>query len=252
MNCPYCAEPIADDSRFCPKCGTQMGSPLPGSPAYRQPLPPGFKPPTSGKAIGSLIFGLFMFFLPASIVAIILGHLSLSEIRKSAGRLKGQGLATAGLILGYLGIAAIPLILIIAAIAIPNLLRAKMAANEATAVETLRTYNEQLFRYASECPLQGYPPSPTFLPSPAPAHYDCPKEFLKWATMGGAFPSRHGYNIFYYPAGMIGNGPLRKYVINADPVVPGTTGVRHFYTDETGVVRVDAQSAATEDSEPLK
>src|ERR1700751_2141309 len=127
MNCPYCAQGIPDDVVFCPKCGTQMGTPLPDSPNYRQPPPPGFQPPTSGKAMGSLISGLFFFFLPASILAVVLGHLSLSEIRKSAGRLKGQGIATVGLVLGYMGVAAIPFILIIAAIAIPNLLRAKMA-----------------------------------------------------------------------------------------------------------------------------
>jgi hypothetical protein len=74
MNCPYCAQIIPDDVVFCPKCGTQMGSPLPDSPAYRAPLPPGFQPPTSGKAIGSLICGIFFFFLPTSIIAIILGH----------------------------------------------------------------------------------------------------------------------------------------------------------------------------------
>ncbi|MGC1167958.1 MAG: DUF4190 domain-containing protein, partial [Candidatus Acidiferrales bacterium] len=73
--------------------------------------------PTSGKAIASLICGIFTLFLPASIAAIILGHLSLSEIRKSAGRLGGRGVASAGLVLGYAGIALIPFILIIAAIA---------------------------------------------------------------------------------------------------------------------------------------
>jgi hypothetical protein len=143
MNCPYCTQIIPDDVVFCPKCGTQMGSPLPGSAAYRPPLPPDFRPPTSGKAVGSLVSGLF-FFLPASLLAVILGHLSLSEIRKGAGRLKGQGLATAGLVLGYLGIALIPFILIIAAIAIPNLLRAKIAANEASAVGALHSYSYAL------------------------------------------------------------------------------------------------------------
>jgi Domain of unknown function (DUF4190) len=134
-----------------------MGSPLPDSPAYRGPLPPGFEPPTSGKAIGSLICGIFCFFLPASLIAVILGHLSLSEIRKSAGRLKGQGLATTGLILGYLGIALIPFLLIIAAIA--NLLRSKMAANEASAVGSLRTLNTAAIRYALQCPDFGFPAS---------------------------------------------------------------------------------------------
>jgi len=62
----------------------------------------------------------FLFPFLLSIAAIILGHLSLSEIKKSAGRVTGQGLAIAGLVLGYLGIVTIPVILIIAAIAIPN------------------------------------------------------------------------------------------------------------------------------------
>jgi type IV pilus assembly protein PilA len=48
-------------------------------------------------------------------------------------------MALTGLLLGYLGIAFIP-ILIIAAIVIPNLLRSKMAANEASAVGSLRSY----------------------------------------------------------------------------------------------------------------
>jgi hypothetical protein len=63
---------------------------------------------TSGKAIGSLICGLFFLFFPIAIVAIVLGHLSLSDIRKAAGRLTGQGVAVAGLVLGYLGVAFIP------------------------------------------------------------------------------------------------------------------------------------------------
>jgi hypothetical protein len=83
---------------------------------------------------------LFFFIPPASIVAVIFGHLSLSEIRKSAGRLKGDGLAITGLVLGYAGLAVIP-VLIIAAIAIPNLLRARMAANESSAVAAVRTLN---------------------------------------------------------------------------------------------------------------
>ena len=58
------------------------------------------------------IFGL-IFVLPA-IAAIILGHMSRSEIRKSNSQLKGEGMATAGLVMGYRAFAVIPLILIIA------------------------------------------------------------------------------------------------------------------------------------------
>jgi len=56
------------------------------------------------------------------------------------GRLKGEGMALAGLITGYISIAVIP-ILIMMAIAIPSLLRSRQAANEAGAIANLRTIN---------------------------------------------------------------------------------------------------------------
>src|SRR5207302_10179523 len=106
------------------------------------------RPATSGKAIASLVLGLPFVFFPTAVLAIVFGHWSRSEIRESAGRLKGAGMALAGLILGYIGVALVPM-LIIAAIAIPNLLRAKMAANEASAVGSLRTLNVAAVSYSS-------------------------------------------------------------------------------------------------------
>src|ERR1700731_537992 len=144
--CPYCAEAIQEDSQFCQFCGTNLGSPP--VPAASSIAAAPIESHTSGKAIASLICGIFFFILPAAIVAVILGHLSYSEIQKSLGRIRGRGLAFAGLILGYFGVAFVPLILIIAAIAIPNLLRAKMAANEASAVGSLRSYQYAMGAYA--------------------------------------------------------------------------------------------------------
>lgn len=89
----------------------------------------------------------------AGIPAIILGHISLSKIKKSMGRLKGEGMALTGLILGYL---SLPFILIIAAIAIPNLLRARISANEAAAASTVRTINTTQITYSTSYPAQGY------------------------------------------------------------------------------------------------
>ena len=57
-------------------------------------------PQTSGMAIASLVTGL----LCMSPVAIILGHISMSKIKKSSGQLTGSGLALVGLILGYIGL----------------------------------------------------------------------------------------------------------------------------------------------------
>jgi len=107
---------------------------------------------TDGKAIGSLVCGIAsvtIFSILAGIPAIILGHISRSDIRKSGGRLKGEGLALAGLIMGYISLAIIPLILIIAAIAIPNLIRSRQAAHEAAAVSTLWRINTAEETYKS-------------------------------------------------------------------------------------------------------
>ena len=75
-----------------------------------QPYPtiPPAAPSTSTTAIISLIGGIAGFtFLPllGSIAGIICGHMAKSEIKKSNGLVGGDGMATAGLVLGYLGIA---------------------------------------------------------------------------------------------------------------------------------------------------
>jgi Domain of unknown function (DUF4190) len=62
-------------------------------------------PPTSGLAIGSMVCGIAEIFTLgfAAIPAVILGHLARGQIKRTGER--GDGMAIAGLILGYLGIA---------------------------------------------------------------------------------------------------------------------------------------------------
>jgi hypothetical protein len=65
------------------------------------------QPKDSTLALLSMIFGIASYFvLPGigAIAAVVLGHMGKSEIKKSAGMLKGNGMATAGLILGYVQI----------------------------------------------------------------------------------------------------------------------------------------------------
>ncbi len=226
-----------------------MGSPLPDSPNYRQSLPPGFEPPTSGKAIGSLISGIFVFFLPASILGVVLGHLSLSEIRKSAGRLRGEGIATVGLVLGYLGIAAIPFILIIAAIAIPNLLRLRMAANEASAVGALRSYPTPSEPIPRCVPKSAFEPLSAILVPALPVDALMPAYSIDFlgTTLRPAMATH-----FTIPRGSPNNlGQTTSFSISAEPITPNSTGARFYYVDQTGVIHFNTSGPATEDSPTL-
>ncbi|GAB4475995.1 MAG: hypothetical protein Kow0088_13450 [Anaerolineales bacterium] len=69
--------------------------------------PPNYSPPTSSMAVVSLvagILGLSLFPFIGSIVAVITGNMAKNEIRNSRGALGGEGLAKAGVILGWIGI----------------------------------------------------------------------------------------------------------------------------------------------------
>jgi type IV pilus assembly protein PilA len=179
---------------------------------------------------------------------VVLGHLSLSDIRKSAGRLTGQGMAIAGLVLGYMGIAFIPFMLIIAAIAIPNLLRSRMAANEASAVGSVRTYNVAIASYAAKCAQQGFPLSAQQL---GPGAGDCNHADLLDTILASQRPVKSGYVFQYHPGATDADGHVTAYVISADPAVQNQTGIRHFYSDETQVIRFELSTSAGPGSPPL-
>jgi type II secretory pathway pseudopilin PulG len=264
-----------DSRQFCSKCGSPLSSaaaarttpgpaPVPGG-SFATPPPVAGDAPTSGKAIASLVCGIFTFFLPASIAAIILGHLSLSEIRSSAGRIGGRGIAITGLVLGYLGLTIIP-IMIVAAIAIPNLLRARMAANEATAVGSVRTINTAVLTYATEFE-NGFPSSLKAMGVEPGESATCNHAFLLDIALTSGH--RYGYVFTYtpqYPGGAAApvispkaaakgctSGGASGYTLTADPVQRGTNGMRSFFTDQTGVIRVSNNGEPpTADSPPLE
>jgi len=205
---------------------------------------------TSGKATGSLISGIAAYVIApfiGAIVAVVLGHMGLSEIKKSAGRLKGEGLAIAGLVLGYLQIAGLPFILIIAAIAIPSLLKSKMAANEATAVGSLRTITTGEIAYASICPRIGFAHS---LVEMGPNGSVCPEGKSQLDDML-ALGIKRGYRFTPNVASFSGQAPETSFGWNADPISP-STGTRHFFVDQTGVIRFTTAAQADADSSILQ
>lgn len=225
-NCAQCGNALTPNDRFCAICGRAA----PGFSSATAPptWAPGMTAPTSGKAIASLICGVFFFVLPSSIAAVVLGHLSLSEIKKSAGRIQGRGLATAGLVMGYIGLAFIPF-LIIAAIAIPNLLRARIAANEASAVSALRSITTAEVSYQQEHPDKGF---------------TCDLQELKSdgkidTNLAGG--TRNGYRFSLRNCSASEQGAaFQRYQIIAQPLRRNQTGTRLFCSDESAVIRSDS------------
>jgi type IV pilus assembly protein PilA len=244
--CPYCAKAIEDHVQVCPFCNSNLTMPAAWQNFQSTPLPG--RTETSGKAIASLVCGILFFFLPSAIVAVIMGHLSLSEIKRGAGRLSGRGMAIVGLVLGYLGLSVIP-ILIIAAIAIPNLLRARIAANEASAVGSLRSYQYALGEYAAKCPQIGFPHS---LGSLGPGRGDCKGADLLDHSLGTDKPTKSGYVFSYRPGPEQSRGQVVSFTLEANPLVQGTSGMRYFFLDQTGIIHMSSDGPADGDSPVLE
>jgi type IV pilus assembly protein PilA len=156
----------------------------------------------------------------------------------------------------------VAIILIIAAIAIPNLLRAKMAANEASAVGSMRTIVTAEISYqaagwsnglvpigysvaladlgGAQCGVAGFVSDAT--------HACLLDQSLATAAVGN--PPKSGYNFLYAATNV--NGTNNAFTANAQPATVGQTGQRFFYTDGTGVIRFDPAAPATANSNPLQ
>jgi len=146
----------------------------------------------------------------------------------------------------------VAIILIIAAIAIPNLLRSRMAANEASAVGSLRTIDTAEMTYSTTYPSIGY----ANLASLGGAAGTC-------ATATGATSTtacliddvlattavKSGYN---FTATAAGGAPAVVYTSLAVPTVVGSSGQRAFCSDQSGVIRYNAAgTACTNADNPL-
>ena len=153
---------------------------------------------------------------------------------------------------------------IIAAIAIPGLLRARMSGNEASAIGSVRTISSAEATFASTCGGGGYDVtaaadglgaepvagSPAFLPA------DLVDAFAGTAKSGYEFALEDG------PAGEevlaadicdSGVATSTEFFTTATPATPGQTGVRYFATDNSGQIRQDvAALAAITDGTPLQ
>ena len=142
----------------------------------------------------------------------------------------------------------VAIILIIAAIAVPNFLRSRVAANQASAVSSLRSLNTAEVTYSStfgsgfslDMPSLGPPAGSAVASSTAAGLIDS-------VLAGGA---KSGYLFTYSQGASDATGRINTYTLNANPS-SSSTGTNYYYTDQSGVVRINATTTAASTDSPI-
>ena len=126
----------------------------------------------------------------------------------------------------------VAIIALLAAIAIPNLLRARLNSNESAAISALKTIATGAISFRSVN--VAYPANLAALSGATPAYID--------GALGAALPGTNGRGGYVFTLA----GTASAFTATAQPVIFQTTGVRSFFVDESGVIRwTDANAAAT-------
>jgi len=142
----------------------------------------------------------------------------------------------------------VAIILIIAAIAIPNFLRSRISANQASAVASLRTFDTAEISYSSTYNT-GYTYDITYLAPPATGSGAT-------STAAGlidsvlASGSKSGYSFIYSPGPSDSNGRINTYGVTALPI-SNSTGTNYYFTDQSGVIRMNSTTTAGSTDAPL-
>ena len=143
----------------------------------------------------------------------------------------------------------VAIILIIAAIAIPNLLRSRIAANESSAVGSMRSINTAQVTYASTYPDVGFAGTLLALgpiASAGAAPTSANSGLLDGVLGCGSMPcNKSGYKF-----GLSGGGAT--YATHGDPITSGQSGQRQFFSDPSGVIRYNQSAVATASDLPLQ
>jgi hypothetical protein len=182
-----------------------------------------------------------------ALLAVVLGHLARAQIRKRPDRLAGAGMALAGLVLGY---ASLGIFAFAALTVIPDLLGpGRTRVNASSVVASLRTINVAEVTYASTYPERGYSTSLAHLGPPAANGRVGPEAagFIDRAMASGL---KNGYHFTYLPGRADEHGLIMTYGLHADPMAHNPDD-RSFFTDETGVIRVERGKPAGPESPPL-
>jgi type IV pilus assembly protein PilA len=253
VKCPQCGFVGWADAERCKKCGVEQ---LPDpdvssnqSPEtlgnYQRPYQSyGDQDLKKGLATASLVLGvlnlmIFGIFVVPSIVGIVCAVVAQRKIKRAPHIYGGQGFATAGLVTNIVAVAFIIPLLIIMAIAIPNLLAARRAANEGATISSLRKV------HSAESTYQATVGNGAFATLDQLAQAGLLTSELAAATHYG-----YKFTVVVKPSGY--EDPP-KFQVVAVPLEYGSSGNRSFYIDESGVIRAENNhgAEATDLSPPL-
>ncbi|HUK52618.1 MAG TPA: prepilin-type N-terminal cleavage/methylation domain-containing protein [Candidatus Binatia bacterium] len=164
------------------------------------------------------------------------------------GRNCGRGQGPHGFSLIELLI-VVAIILVIVAIAIPNFMRSRMAANESATVQNVRAVVTANVVYSStygigySSDLLSLGPNPGGGPA-SPSNAGLIDDVLATGV-------KSGYAFTYTASAPVAGNLIPAYALTADPVTPGYTGNRHFFTDDSGVIRQNLSVTATVSDTPI-
>ena len=142
----------------------------------------------------------------------------------------------------------VAIILIMAAIAIPNYMRSRLVANESSAAQSLRTINTATITYSTTYPTQGFPPTLAALGGAVPCTATAVTACLLDDVL--SLGTKSGYGFVFTGDGFT---PSVSYNLTATPFSLGWSGQRQFCTDQTSVIRFDPSGAGcTAASTPIQ
>ena len=183
--------------------------------------------------IGSFTFGIL---LVGAIVGTVVAIKAMGRVKREPWRYGGRGIAIAGLVLNVVSLTSVVPIGIIAAIAIPNLLASRRAANEASAIHSLREISAAQAMYYSNFD-----------------KYGTLEELAEQRLIAPRLSSglRNGYNFTVELTTDEMN--VAGFAAVAVPETYRSSGIRSFYVDETSVIRAGDNHGgpSTKMDEPL-
>lgn len=257
MFCFRCGATMPDEAPTCPQCGTPVSEapqvplrlPTPAPPVLSYPATASVQQPdssgqkTDGNATASMVFGILSLAclgVVAGIPAVILGHVAKSNIRKSMGRLGGGGLATSGLIMGYISIVVSAAAL---AVVIPRFRRLMVPTSPSQAAASVRNIQTAEIAYSLDYPAAGYARNLATL-GPGPSGVCRGKGTREHACLigadlacGGVTCIVHGYRVTL-TATCGQTGPCADYLVAAIPLT--RDGILSFCSTSDAVLRYSA------------